>query len=85
MLHEKGCIRLPEDPSRWRKQQLDQGLLEIPADGDMGISASGLKAFHPDTADRIIVATALDGHVLVTADDRILSWNGDLKRLDARM
>ena len=85
MLHEKGRIRLPEDPSRWRKQQLDQGLLEIPVDGELGIRASGLIAFHPDPADRIIVATALDGHVLVTADYRILAWNGDLKRLDARM
>ena len=84
MLHEKGRIRHPDDPSLWRKQQLEQGLLEIPVDGEIGIRASGLKAFHPDPADRIIVATALDGHILVTADDRILAWNGDLKRLDAR-
>lgn len=84
MLREKGRIRHPEDLGRWRQQQLDQGLREIPVDGGIGIRASGLKAFHPDLADRIIVATALDGHVLVTADDRILAWNGDLERVDAR-
>ena len=35
-------------------------------------------------ADRLIVATALGGHTLVTADERILSWSGRLDRLDAR-
>ena len=84
MLHEKGRIRHPEDPSRWRQQQLSQGLLEIPVDGELGIRASGVKEFHPDPAARIIVATAKDGHVLVTADERILTWNGNLERLDAR-
>ena len=84
MLHEKGRIRQPEDPSRWRQQQLSQGLLEIPVDGELGIRASGVKEFHPDPAARIIVATAMDGHVLVTADERILTWNGNLERLDAR-
>ena len=40
--------------------------------------------FHADPADRIIVATALGGHRLVTADERILAWSGNLDRLDAR-
>ena len=39
---------------------------------------------HGDPADRIIVATAMEGHRLVTADERILRWDGDLDRLDAR-
>ena len=84
MLCEKGRIRYPEDPARWRQQQLSQGLLEIPVDSEIGIVASSLRSLHSDPADRIIVATALEGHVLVTADQRILSWTGDLERLDAR-
>ena len=52
-------------------------------DGEIGIRANGLKNFHADPADRIIVATALYGHRLVTADRRILDWPGDLYRLDA--
>ncbi|MDE0156069.1 MAG: hypothetical protein OXI88_00460 [Gammaproteobacteria bacterium] len=32
---------------------------------------------------RLIVATALEGHRLVTADKRILGWSGKLDRLAA--
>ncbi len=39
---------------------------------------------HGDPADRLIVATALGGHQLLTADQRILNWPGPLSRLDAR-
>ena len=53
------------------------------ADGEIGIRANELPDFHPDPADRIIVATAMNGHQLVTADRRILDWSGNLRRLDA--
>jgi PIN domain nuclease of toxin-antitoxin system len=36
-----------------------------------------------DPADRLIVATALAGHRLMTADQRILGWPGRMSRLDA--
>ena len=84
MLRAKGRISLPEDVGRWRLEQLGQGLIEIPVDGDIGIRANALADFHSDPADRIIVATALGGHRLVTADERILAWGGSLDRLDAR-
>ena len=69
----------------WRATLLDDGLVEIPVDGEIGIRANGLVNFHAGPADRIIVATALGGHHLVTADQRILEWPGNLRRLDARM
>ena len=84
MLRDKGRIGLPEDVSRWRQEQLGQGLIELPVDGEIGIRAYDLAGFHADPADRIIVATALLGHRLVTADERILEWRGNLDRLDAR-
>ena len=84
MLRDKGRIRYPEDLSRWRQEQLNQGLIEIPVDGEIGIRANSLADFHADPADRIIVATALEGHRLATADTRILAWTGNLDRLDAR-
>ena len=84
MLKSKGRISFPEDVGRWRLEQLGQGLIEIPVDGDIGIRANALADFHADPADRIIVATALGGHRLVTADERILAWGGSLDRLDAR-
>ena len=84
MLHEKGRLRILADIRAWRATLLDDGLIEIPIDGDIGVRANDLVEFHPDPADRIIVATALAGHQLVTADERILGWPGNLSRLDAR-
>ena len=84
LLRAKGRSDFPEDVLRWRQDQLGQGLTEIPVDGEIGIRANALADFHADPADRIIVATALQGHRLVTADERILGWPGSLNRLDAR-
>ena len=84
MLRDKGRISYPEEIGRWRREQLDQGLIEIPVDGEIGIRAASLPDFHTDSADRIIVATALGGHRLATADTRILTWSGSMGRLDAR-
>ena len=84
MLRAKDRLDSPEDVSAWRRELLGQGLIEIPVDGEIGIRANSLADFHADPADRIIVATALGGHRLVTADERILAWDGSLDRLDAR-
>ena len=84
MLVSRGRLDFPEDVGLWRRELLDQGVMEIPVDGEIGIRANALPGFSSDPADRIIVATAQGGHRLVTADDRILRWRGDLNRLDAR-
>lgn len=83
MLKEKERIRFHGDLGMWRREQLEQGMIEIPVDGKIGISAASLAGFHSDPADRLIVATALEGHRLVTADQRILGWSGKLDRLNA--
>ena len=58
---------------------------QLPLTGEVGIAAAILVDFHPDPADRFITATALrHGATLVTADDRILTWSGTLRRHDAR-
>ena len=84
MLKRKGRIQFTEDVASWRLSQLDQGLVESPVTGLVGIRAAELADLHGDPADRIIVATALEGHRLLTADTRILNWPGQLNRLDAR-
>jgi len=84
MLKAKGRIRFPEDVARWREEQLAQGVVEIAVDGEIGIGAVSLSGFHADPADRLIVATALRGHLLATADEKILDWTGNVSRLDAR-
>ena len=83
MLVDKGRIRLADDVQVWRRDLLEQGVVEIPVDGETGIRAVQLTDFHADPAGRLIVATALAGHRLVTSDRRILEWPGRLNRLDA--
>ena len=83
MLHEKRRFTLLRDVSSWRRTLLDEGLVELPVDGDIAVRAGLLSDMHGDPADRIIVATALEGHKLVTGDRRILDWPGHLSRLDA--
>ena len=78
-----GRIRYPDDVALWRREQLGQGMVDIPVDGEIGVRTAAMVDFHADPADRIIVATALGGHRLVTADERILAWSGNLDRLDA--
>ena len=84
MLQARNRIELTTDILRWRREQLGQGLVELAVNGEVGIRAANLANFHRDPADRLIVATALDGHRLLTADQRILAWPGELQRMDAR-
>ena len=80
---QKGQLEFLFDLDAWRRELLDQGLVEIPADGVIAAGAGLLADLHGDPADRLIVATALQGCRLVTADRRILEWPGQLSRLDA--
>ena len=81
---QKGRLDLLLDLGVWRRDLLDQGLIEIPVDGGIAARAGLLPDMHGDPADRIIVGTAMEGHQLVTADGKILRWSGPLSRLDAR-
>ena len=80
---QKGQLELGLDLHVWRHNLLEGGLTELGVDGDIAVRAGLLSDMHGDPADRIIVATALEGHQLVTADRRILDWPGNLSRLDA--
>lgn len=84
MLQQRGRIALP--PIRtWREELLDMGLREIAVDGEIGLAAAELQDFHPDPADRLIVAAAIAyDAVLISADARILEWQGNLARVDAK-
>lgn len=82
-LKAKGRIRFPEEVAEWRREQIEQGVVEVAVDGEIGIRAANLPGLVADPADRLIVATALGGHRLVTADRRLIDWPGPLQRLDA--
>jgi len=85
MLRQKGRIHLTQTPTALRHRLMGAGLLEIALDGETGIAAAEIESFHGDPADRIITVTAqMQGACLVTADQKILDWEGALNRLDAR-
>lgn len=83
MLKRKKRIVFPGNVAFWRREQLEQGVVELAVDGEIGVRAANLEGFHGDPADRIIVASALAGGSLVTGDQRILCWPGPLNRIDA--
>ena len=84
MLKDKGRIVFPDDVLLWRRGQLASGWTEIPVNGEIAARAGALPNIHGDPADRIVVATAQEGHLLVTSDRQILAWPGPLQCLDAR-
>lgn len=81
---QKGRLTIGRPLDAWRRDLLEAGIVEIPVNGVISTRAGLLTEMHGDPADRIIVATAMEGHRLVTADERILRWDGDLDRLNAR-
>lgn len=80
---QRNRLALNLDLRAWRSELLDKGIVEIPVNGDIGGHAGLLSDLHGDPADRIIVATALRGYRLITADRLILAWPGSISRLDA--
>ena len=75
---QKGQLALRFDLDVWRRDLLEQGVNEIPVNGLIAARAGLLPDMHGDPADRLIVATALEGHQLITADERLLAWPGNL-------
>ena len=85
MLAQRGRVVLPLAIELWRADLLQAGVQEIPVNGGMALLATTLQELHRDPADRFIVATALHNRaVLVTADSKILDWQAELARQDAR-
>lgn len=85
MLSQRGRLYLPQPPTSWRQRVLDMGIQEIAVSGEIGILAAELENFPRDPADRVIAATALTlGATLITADESVLNWQGNLLRHDAR-
>jgi len=70
----------------WRIRILSLGVREIPVSAEIAIRAADLENLSGDPLDRIVLATALvEDAVLLTADHRILSWPGNVRRVDAQL
>lgn len=84
MLVRKKRLHMQTEFDVWRRELLQNGLLEVPLQGSTALRAAQLQAFHGDPADRIIVATALEhSATLVTADKKILDWGKLHQKMDA--
>ena len=85
LLTTQARLKLAYSNSQWRQNALGLGIEEIALTGEIGILAAELEGLPGDQADRIITATAmLRGQTLLTSDQRILAWQGNLARHDAR-
>jgi PIN domain nuclease of toxin-antitoxin system len=85
LLQQKSRIEFNESVSGWRKELLRQGVHEIAVSGEVAVASTNLEDFHADPADRFIVTSAMQSHAtLITADKKILNWQGGLTCFDAR-
>jgi PIN domain nuclease of toxin-antitoxin system len=85
MLRQKGRLGVHRPLEPWRRGLIELGLIELPLDGQIAVSAGELDGLHGDPADRIIAATAMHhGAHLMTADRSLLSWSGPIECIDAR-
>ncbi len=86
MLVKKGKISIGMELELWRRDLLQKGLYELQIDGAIAIRAGQLENIHGDPADRLIVATTIEhSATLVTADRKILDWQGGAHMLDASL
>lgn len=82
--NKKNRIHLPYSVDLWRDKLVNKGLIEIPLDAKTAILSANLK-LHGDPADRMIVAIALQQScLLITADEKILAYKGNLLRQNAK-
>ena len=86
MLQRKGRVGVTRDVLGWRAGLRATGLGEVGVTAEIATLAGEILDMHGDPADRIIAATALtlDDCRLLTADERLLDWPGEMDRVDAR-
>ena len=83
MLVRKRRLAITLALHQWRRDLIAGGIRELPLDGRVGLLAVDL-ALHRDPADRFIAAAAMINEAtLATADQRLLTWQANVERLDA--
>lgn len=85
LLEQHGRIVLPLAVEIWRTDLLQAGVREIALDGRIALLATTLEDLPRDPADRFITATAIHHDaLLITADSKILAWQSQLPRQNAK-
>jgi len=86
LLEQHGRIVLPMAVEIWRTDLLQAGVREIAIDGRIALLATTLEDLPRDPADRFITAPALHHDaLLITADNKILTWQSQLPRQNAKV
>lgn len=83
MLRSKERIPPEVDPTRVYGTFQAERVEFLPPTPEICIRAGFLEGLPGDPADRLIVATAMEGHRLVTRDRKILNWSGPLQTIPA--
>jgi len=79
--HSLGRIDFRADPGVLRRGLLENGYVEVPVDGDHAVAVTVLPLLHKDPFDRILLAQALvGGMLLLTADEKIAQYPGPVRR-----
>lgn len=78
-------IALSVTIEQWRQNHLAAGYIERAITGIDTMLMGKLPDLHGDPADRLVMAVAINaGLTLLTADEKILVWPGQLARQDTR-
>lgn len=79
--HSLGRIDFRADPGVLRRGLLENGYVEVPVDGDHAVAVTVLPLLHKDPFDRILLAQAVvGGMLLLTADEKIAQYPGPVRR-----
>ena len=72
----KGDLTLPHSPEEWFNRVMEEhGLMVLPIDLSVCVTAAQLPPIHVDPCDRFIIASAkLHDLSVVTADERFLAY-----------
>ena len=82
----RGRLALAVPIEEWRRRHLAIGYIERSITGVDTMLMAQLIDFHADPADRLIVAVAVNaGLTLLTSDEKILAWPGQLTRQSTRI
>ena len=83
MLRSKDRLPPQVDPTSVYATFREEGYEFLTPTPEICIRAGFLEGLPGDPADRLIVATAMEGHRLVTRDRKILNWSGPLRTIPA--
>jgi PIN domain nuclease of toxin-antitoxin system len=70
------------DPGVLRRGLLENGYIEVPVDGEHAVAVTVLPQLHKDPFDRILLAQALvGGMLLLTSDAQVAQYPGPIRKI----